>query len=165
MPHFPKPFFKKGRGVWYVEIDRKQVNLGPDRDEAFRRYHQLMTQPQPHRWPRILCWGSLMPFWNGAPSTAPRHLSLVSRRLQEFVQTIDPALTVGQLRPFHVQQWIDARVGWSDGSRRNGIRAVKRVFRWAEEQGYIDRSPVAYMKKPKGGSGRSSSRKPSSMTS
>ncbi|MDM4017550.1 hypothetical protein [Roseiconus lacunae] len=46
MPHFPKPFFKKARGVWYVEIDRKQVNLGPDKEEAFRQYHQLMSQPR-----------------------------------------------------------------------------------------------------------------------
>ena len=27
MPHFPKPFFKKNCGVWYVEIDRKQINF------------------------------------------------------------------------------------------------------------------------------------------
>jgi len=46
MPHFPKPFSKKSRGVWYVEIDRKQHNLGADRDEAFQRYHQLMAQPR-----------------------------------------------------------------------------------------------------------------------
>jgi len=42
--HFPKPFFKRSRGAWYVEIDRKQVKLGSDRDEAFRRYHELMRQ-------------------------------------------------------------------------------------------------------------------------
>ena len=30
MAHYPKPFFKKARGVWYVEINRRQVNLGPD---------------------------------------------------------------------------------------------------------------------------------------
>ena len=51
MPHFPKPFFKKGRGVWYVEIDRKQLNLGPDREEAFRHYHQLLTEPKPQSVP------------------------------------------------------------------------------------------------------------------
>ena len=45
MPHFPKPFFRTGRGVWYVEIDRRQINLGPDRDEAFRHYHELMAHP------------------------------------------------------------------------------------------------------------------------
>ena len=46
MPHLPKPFFKKSRGAWYVEIDGTQHNLGPDKDKAFRRYHQLMAQPR-----------------------------------------------------------------------------------------------------------------------
>jgi hypothetical protein len=44
MPHFPKSFFKESRGVWYVEIDRKQHNLGPDRVAAFARYHELMRK-------------------------------------------------------------------------------------------------------------------------
>lgn len=46
MPHFPKPYFRKARKLWYVEINRKQINLGPDNDEAFRQYHQLMNQPR-----------------------------------------------------------------------------------------------------------------------
>lgn len=46
MPHFPKPFFKKSRGVWYVEINRHQIKLGPDRDDAFQRYHQFMATPR-----------------------------------------------------------------------------------------------------------------------
>lgn len=46
MSHCPRPFFKKVRGLWYVEINRKQINLGPDREEAFRQYHQLMARPR-----------------------------------------------------------------------------------------------------------------------
>lgn len=46
MPHFPKPFFKKSRGVWYVQIDGKQINLGADREAAFQLYHHLMAQPR-----------------------------------------------------------------------------------------------------------------------
>ena len=34
MAHFPKPFFKKARGLWYVEINRQQFNLGADREAA-----------------------------------------------------------------------------------------------------------------------------------
>lgn len=45
MPHFPKPFFRKSRSLWYVELDGKQVNLGPDREAAFKRYHQFMAEP------------------------------------------------------------------------------------------------------------------------
>ena len=46
MPHFPKPFYRKSRGRWYVEIGGKQVNLGPEKEAAFRRYHELMAEPQ-----------------------------------------------------------------------------------------------------------------------
>ena len=45
MAHFPKPFFKESRGVWYVEINRHQINLGIDKDAAFRRYHEIMARP------------------------------------------------------------------------------------------------------------------------
>jgi len=53
--HFPKPFYKKSRACWYVEIDRKQIKLGPDQAEAFRLYHELMAAPrvqlqQPLTW-------------------------------------------------------------------------------------------------------------------
>src|SRR5262249_29837336 len=44
MPHFPKPFFRKPRNCWYVQIDGKQHNLGSDKEEAYRQYHRLMSQ-------------------------------------------------------------------------------------------------------------------------
>ena len=43
--HFPKPFFEKARKSWYVEINRKQIKLGADKEKAFQQYHQLMQQP------------------------------------------------------------------------------------------------------------------------
>ncbi|MEM8946556.1 MAG: hypothetical protein AAGD11_15390 [Planctomycetota bacterium] len=46
MPHFPKPFYRKSRGLWYVELNGKQVNLGPDQDDAFSRYHELLAAKQ-----------------------------------------------------------------------------------------------------------------------
>lgn len=49
MPHFPKSFFRKSRGLWYVQIDGKQHNLGADQDAAFDQYHRLMQQPKEHR--------------------------------------------------------------------------------------------------------------------
>ena len=93
MPHFPKPFFKKARGVWYVEIERKQVNLGPDRDEAFRRYYQLMTQPRPTKVAADSVLGVIDAFLEWCSKhRAPDTYRWYHDRLQEFVQTIDPAL-------------------------------------------------------------------------
>src|SRR5205823_1573436 len=45
MAHFPKPFFRADRRLWYVQLDGKQHNLGPDRTAAFARYHDLMSRP------------------------------------------------------------------------------------------------------------------------
>ena len=44
MAHFPKPFFRPARGLWYVQIDGKQINLGSDKTDAFKAYHGLMQQ-------------------------------------------------------------------------------------------------------------------------
>jgi hypothetical protein len=45
MAHYPKPWFRASRGVWYVELQSKQHNLGPDQEAAFRTYHELMAAP------------------------------------------------------------------------------------------------------------------------
>ena len=41
MPHYPKPFFRESRQLWYVQLNGRQINLGPNRDAAFTRYHDL----------------------------------------------------------------------------------------------------------------------------
>jgi hypothetical protein len=46
MPHFLKPWWRSKRNAWFVQVDRKQVNLGPDRDAALERYHGLMRRPK-----------------------------------------------------------------------------------------------------------------------
>src|SRR5262249_29334536 len=51
MPHFPKPFYRKSRNRWAVQIDGKMHNLGAGKEEAFRLYHELMAQrgsTEPH---------------------------------------------------------------------------------------------------------------------
>ncbi|MEZ6056962.1 MAG: hypothetical protein R3C01_09675 [Planctomycetaceae bacterium] len=41
-----KPWFRKSNKRWYVEFDGKQVNLGPDKKEALRQFHDLMAKPE-----------------------------------------------------------------------------------------------------------------------
>jgi hypothetical protein len=43
MSRFPKPFFRARR--WAVQIHGKQVNLGPNRDAASCRFHEIMGGP------------------------------------------------------------------------------------------------------------------------
>ena len=71
-------------------------------------------------------------------------------RLQRFAETY-PDLTTRDLRPYHVQQWLDQLEGLSSGSKRNYCRAIKRALHWALQQGYIEHDPIAHVQQPKGG--------------
>jgi hypothetical protein len=37
-----KPWFRAGRDAWFVTINGRRFNLGPDRDAAHKRFHELM---------------------------------------------------------------------------------------------------------------------------
>lgn len=152
MPHFPKPWFRKSRG-WYVTIDGRQVPLGSERDHAFRKYRELVASPPPAPPPlqsdavavlrdRVLDWAE--------KHRSPDTYCWYKDRLQAFLKHIPGELTINELKPFHVQEWIDAMTCRS-GTKRNYVRAVKRAMAWAEEQGYIQRSPFAHLRKPAGG--------------
>ena len=41
---FPKLFFRASKNAWYVQLGKRQVFLGKDRDEAFVRYRQLVLE-------------------------------------------------------------------------------------------------------------------------
>ncbi|MCA9076962.1 MAG: tyrosine-type recombinase/integrase [Planctomycetaceae bacterium] len=148
MPHFPKPFFKKSRRQWYVEINRRQIALGPDRDEAFRRYHELMRQPQtrtvnPTHFSAI---ADLFLDWvkqNRAADT----FEWYRYRLERFCDRY-PDLRATELRPFHVQQWVDSYTSLSRTSKRNYVRTMKRCCKWATQQGYLDADPLTHLEVP-----------------
>ncbi len=154
MPHFPKPFYREQRGLWYVQIHGKQVNLGADRNAALARYHALMaeaghvetattvatTQPVLVIIDEFLDWCQ--------KHRSPDTFRWYKDRLNWFCQSISPDLTVDQLKPFHVQKWVDSRGAMASGTQRNLIAAVKRAMRWGEEMGHVDQSPLAHMRKP-----------------
>lgn len=152
MSHYPKPFFRKTRHLWYVQLDGTQHNLGPDKDAAFAAYHELMRKPREKRVVRSESVAALIDSFldytqkHRAPDTYEWYQS----RLQRFVRWY-PDLLVSELKPFHVQQWIDSHPTLASGSKRNLCRSIMRAMTWAEKQGYIDKSPLAHFEKPVGG--------------
>lgn len=142
MAHFPKPFFKKARKSWYVQIDRKQIKLGSDRDEAFRQYHQLMQQPteqvaaSPESLVNVIDAFLEWTERNRAPDTYEWY----RYRLQRFVDTY-PDMKVSSLKPFHVEEWVDT-YDIAQTTRRNYFRSIKRCLSWAKRQGRIDKNPL-----------------------
>lgn len=125
MPHFPKPWFRPSPNTWYVEIDGKQVNLGQDKDEAFRQYHKLMSQPREKPLPSDSVAVILDRFFDWTEKhRAPDTYQWYKDRLQMFLDHIPAGLLVQDLKPFHVQEWID-KMPHKSGTKRNYVRSVK----------------------------------------
>ena len=152
MPHYPKPFFRENRGLWYVQLHGSQINLGRDRDEAFRRYHELMARPdEPPRPKGDSALAVLDAFlgWCRA-NKADRTFEWYRDYLESFARSIPRDLAVSELRPFHVQTWLDANPGWGTG-RRGAVIAVQRAFNWAAKMGMIPANPVRHVEKARAG--------------
>lgn len=153
MARFPQPFFRIPRQRWYVQIGKKQYNLGPDKEKAFAEYHRLMTTPR-IEVNATLVVGILDAFltWekqNRAAATYDGH----QWHIQKFIDALPDAatLTVADFKKHHVMTWVDSLKKAGDTHRRNAIRSIKRAFSWALEYSYIDKNPIADLKCPAAG--------------
>lgn len=150
----PAPWFRKSRNSWFVTFGGKQIDLQTaDRKEAFQRWHQLaLNAPSVAiAVPRLSAQELLAQFLESTekrsrPSTYYRY----SYFLHSFARTLPKELLAADFRSFRVTQWLDKRDTWGVNSRRAAIRTVKRAFQWGVEEGYIEFSPVASLKKPAG---------------
>ncbi len=148
MARQPKPWFWKARRAWFVTIGGKRHNLGPDKKTAQDRFHLLMRAPQRRQ---VSC--------DSVASLADRFLDWVQRhrapdtyewyryRLERFVRMY-PEIRTSDLRPFHVQEWVDRYPTLSQTTKRNYFRSVKRCLRWAHQQGYVDENPIEHLEVP-----------------
>jgi len=153
MPKYPKPFFRTARGAWFVQVAGKQINLGPDREAAFRRYHEVMGRPKAdtQRVTADAVLGVLDAFLDWCQNhKAGRTYDWYRDYLESFARTIPQGMTTARLKPFHVQQWLDANPGWKTG-KRGAVIAVQRAFNWAVRMGLIDTNPIRSLEKPKAG--------------
>lgn len=150
----PEPFFRADRGLWYVQVGGKQHNLGRDEEEARRRWHALMSRPEPvptarNGSPLVVAVIDEFLTWNES-HRAPRTLGWYKEYMTSFVASLPAPETfpVSDLKPHHVERWVSSHKTWGPSYRHGAIRSVQRCFRWAEKQGYIDLSPVRHIEKP-----------------
>jgi len=147
-----RPWFWQQRQSWFATIRGVRHNLGPERDAAFDTFHRLMVA-SPAQKP--LDSDAVVAVFDEFLEWCQKNRALDTYRwyrdrLQEFAKVIGRTLTVADLKPIHVQRFIDAR-SVSSGTKRNFVRAVKRALGWAVEQGLIVASPLIHMRKPAAG--------------
>jgi integrase len=156
MARTPKPWFREDRQAWFVTIRGERHNLGADKDEAHRLFHEMLgkkaDEPKPVAAPTsplvaVLIDGFLE--WCQSHRAHETYL-WYQKHLQSFLESLPkPAsFTAADLKPFHVQQWVDKHAGWGPSYRRGAMIAVQRCMTWAEKLGHIDRTPLKHLEKP-----------------
>jgi len=144
-----KPFWKKSHQSWYCELDRKQIRLGPDKEEAEREYHLLMADREPvtSRTTVITLVDQFL--WWTQKNRNEQTYEWYRLRCQSFVDFVGPKLLVVNLKPINVTHWLERKYDGRSDTYRNGLcRAVIRVFNWAQRQGLIRHNPVAGVERP-----------------
>lgn len=81
---------------------------------------------------------------------SPRSLEWYEGHIVNFLKYLGDksAMNALELKPYHVSEWVDSRPKWGDTYKGGAIIAIKRVYNWAEELGYIDSNPIKKLKKP-----------------
>lgn len=139
----PKPYFRKQKQTWYVQIDGRQISLGRDRQAAWQRYHELMAGRVDLASEQATVAQLLETYLEWCSKNRSAGTYDNSRLYcRHFARAIGKQLKIGQLKPKHITAWIDRHPNWSDTSKNDAISIVQRTFNWAVKQGHITRSPI-----------------------
>jgi integrase len=145
----PEPFFRKSTKSWYVQIDGKQIALGKDRDKAFEKYYAMMLGRQPIqadiRVQEVL--GMFLSWCEGHRALGT--YTWYRNHLKSFREYIGSTLTLANLKPHHIQSWLDAKYKKLSNTHQNGaVRAVMRAMNWLVKGGHIPANPLANVERP-----------------
>jgi integrase len=142
----PKIWRRGQTGSYYATINGRQTLLGRTEEEAQQRYDYLMGVAGIQSLGRVddlldafLEWADL----NRSEATYAQYREL----LQSFNRSLPVALRICDLKPFHITNWLD-RQTWNTTTKNKAVGAVKRAFNWAIDQGHINLSPIARVRKP-----------------
>lgn len=144
----PKPWPRKSTGTWYVTLDGKQIPLGKTKREATAEFARVMAssgRPLIVKNPTV---SQLADLWLADREREVKPITLERyRRIAETWTEFAGDLHTNELKPYHVQQWLDRRK-LNQSSRHLQITIVRAITRWATEQGYLDRDPLVTLKRP-----------------
>jgi integrase len=165
-----RPWYRASKAAWYVELNGKQVRLGPHPASA----------PPPKRSPKTGLWNAPSEIVDAfhklmatdpAACPSPSKLSVAQvcdlfldhshkhhaedtyQGLRYFLQMFCDAhgrLPAAEVKLIHVTRWLDDRPTWK-ATRRHAAVAVKRAYAWAERQGLLKSNPVKHVEVPASG--------------
>jgi len=159
------PWFWEKRQRWYVRVHGVWHNLGEHPKGAPKPkktkkgwnvpkvirqcFHELMATPKTHKsvdpnsvaaiLDDFLTWTQE----NRAEKTYKGYLDFCQSFLSKWQH-----LTTDELKPRHVQEWLNEKTTWNQTTKRSAITCLKRAFNWAVRNYGVDHNPIMGMEKP-----------------
>lgn len=145
-----KPFYKKQTKRWYVHHNGKQVPLGQDETEAFRKWQQMVDMEQETTDPSIRVLALVNHFLNDIEGTvSTSRFNQYANYLARFARKFGPRACC-TLRRNEILKWIDSVPTWGPYGRKDAIDSITRLFNWAiNEQQLKLSNPLKGAKKPR----------------
>jgi len=153
-----KPFFREFDGWWYIQTReggrRRQIKLAKGRENesaAYERWHELGTRTQ-----NVVDAGDVVGFLDqfldhckseNSEATFDWYLYFF-KAFKAWLTHEGLVLDVSDLIPAHITNWLKSEKKWSKSTKNGAVRAIRRAFRWLDEEGHISNYPLKGLKAP-----------------
>ena len=132
----PKPFYRRQTKSYYVQIDGHQHNLGPDQEEAYRRWHLLMAGVDDFveitRVPVTV--KQLVKSYLGWQDSHKRLKARTKKWYRDNLKSFESVAgyrLASKLTQADVDLWFaKCGDGWGENTRLGCYRALSRLYNW-----------------------------------
>lgn len=139
----PKPFFRQSKNAWYLQLGKRQLSLGKDKELAWKKYHEIMAAEEPIRdsatvemlFERYLDWVE--------ESRKPGTYKRARHYLSSFARFIGKQVKITALSGADLTDWVESQPTWGPTTRNDAIGTVIRCFNWAVGKRYLKTNNVA----------------------
>ena len=144
-----KPFYFAQKQCWYVRDSRgKAIRLNPDEKEAYRIWQQIVETASDLSHPAVT-FKAIVCAWleEHESQISQGRFTTVSNWLVAFADSlIGQASQVKNIKPSTVSSWLQKQDWTSGWTERSALSSIKRVMKWAHNEGLIKKNQLANMK-------------------
>jgi integrase len=150
-----KPFYRKTHKCWYVKDDSGAfVRLDPDESTAFDQWHQMRDR-QRFDAPNSPVVGTFEAFFREHEDTmSPERFTKMVSFGTSFCKFVGPRTQTRKITRQDAKRWLDAPrtirgvegCQWSPARKRDAGQAVKRIFKWAFNEGHLSKNVLAELR-------------------
>ncbi|MEM0925965.1 MAG: tyrosine-type recombinase/integrase [Planctomycetota bacterium] len=139
----PQPFYRRSKNAWYLQLGKRQISLGKDKLEAWKKYHKIMAENEPVRetatvemlFERYLDWVH--------KNRRPRTYEKLCDHLSLFANYVGAQRKIASLSGSDLSDWVENKPTWSSTTRNEAITSVIRCFNWAVGKRILKTNNVA----------------------